>query len=166
MEKKAAASLSAEENTFPVMDQVDSAPKIDALLIQRDRFPQQIKIGCSHAELAAVVGDSLEVIYPFPDPVAVVLNGKGKLHNLKPNRALRDGNGVMYDVVCGDFLVVGLDAADFISLSPELMAKFEKHFHAPEMFIFSGPRITAVPLSDNIGFPFGPTYKGYATSNN
>ena len=37
------------------------------------------------------------------------------------NRALRDDDGDIYDIIAGDFLVVGLGEDDFCSLSPELM---------------------------------------------
>ena len=57
------------------------------------------------------------------------------------NRALRDEDGNMYDIVAGDFLVVGLGEEDFSSLSPELMKKYEEHFHQPEMFVRLGRSI-------------------------
>lgn len=65
------------------------------------------------------------------------------------NRALRDEDGEIYDIIAGDFLVVGLGEEDFSSLSPELMKQFEEHFHQPEMFVRMGRSIMALPLPDD-----------------
>ena len=66
------------------------------------------------------------------------------------NRALRDDDGDIYDIVAGDFLVVGLGEEDFCSLSPELMKQFEEHFHQPETFVRMGRSIMALPLPDDM----------------
>ena len=66
------------------------------------------------------------------------------------NRALRDGDGEIYDIIAGDFLVVGLGEEDFSSLSPELMKQFEEHFHQPETFVRMGRSIMALPLPDDM----------------
>ena len=54
------------------------------------------------------VGGCIEAIYPYEDPVALVCNEEGKLEGLPLNRALRDEDGDIYDVVAGTFMVVGL----------------------------------------------------------
>ena len=59
----------------------------------------------------------------------------GKLMGLPLNRALWDEDGLMYDVIAGTFLVVGLGEEDFVSLSPELAQKYEEEFHQPEAFL-------------------------------
>ena len=74
---------------------------------------------------------SAAATYPFTDPVAIVCNDEGKLLGLPMNRALRDEHGQTYDVVAGNFLVVGLGEEDFASLSPELAQKYEQFFHQP-----------------------------------
>lgn len=66
------------------------------------------------------------------------------------NRALRDDDGDIYDIIAGDFLVVGLGEDDFCSLSPELMKQFEEHFHQPETFVRMGRSIMALPLPDDM----------------
>ena len=54
----------------------------------------------------------------------------------------------MYDVIAGTFLVVGLGAEDFASLSPELAQKYEEHFHQPEAFLPLGRRLMVIPVPD------------------
>ena len=78
----------------------------------------------------------------------VVYNDDGKLMGLPLNRALWDEDGLMYDVVAGTFLVVGLGEEDFASLSPELAQKYEEEFHQPEAFLPLGRRLMVIPVPD------------------
>ena len=78
------------------------------------------------------------------------MNEEGKIEGLPLNRALRDDQGELYDIIAGDFLVVGLTEDDFGSLSPEQMDKFEKLFHQPECFMKMGRSIMALPLPDDL----------------
>ena len=77
-----------------------------------------------------------------------VYNDDGKLMGLPLNRALWDEDGLMYDVVAGTFLVVGLGEEDFVSLSPELTQKYEEEFHQPEAFLPLGRRLMVIPVPD------------------
>ena len=95
------------------------------------------------------VGGYIQAVYPYEDPVALVMDEEAKLTGKDLNRALRDQDGDIYDIIAGDFLVVGLGEEDFSSLSPELMEKFEKQFHQPEMFVRMGRSIMALPLPDD-----------------
>lgn len=76
------------------------------------------------------VGGTIQVVYPFPDEVGIICNDEGKINGLPINRPLRDENGEIYDIICGDFLVVGLDNENdtFKSLSKSQLKKFEKIF--------------------------------------
>ena len=97
----------------------------------------------------AVDGD-IEAVYPFEDSVGVICNEEGKLRGLPANRALRDEDGHIYDVIAGSFLVVGLGEEDFCSLSAEQIDKFEALFHQPEAFVKMGHSITAIPIPDSV----------------
>lgn len=96
------------------------------------------------------VGGSIEAVYPFEDNVGLIVNEEGKLEGLPLNRALRDDQGDIYDIIAGDFLVVGLTEDDFGSLTPEQLEKYEKHFHQPECFMRMGRSIMALPLPDDL----------------
>lgn len=60
-----------------------------------------------------MVGGCIEAVYPFDDPVAIVCNEEAKLEGLPLNRALRDEDGDIYDIVAGTFMVVGLTGRQF-----------------------------------------------------
>ena len=121
---------------------------LDVLLVKPNEHPQNISIGAELKDLQEAVGGSIDAVYPFADPVAIVYNDDGKLMGLPLNRALWDEDGLMYDVIAGTFLVVGLGEEDFVSLSPELAQKYEEHFHQPEAFLPLGRRLMVIPVPD------------------
>lgn len=129
--------------------QHEQAETMNVLLVRPNMYPQAVEIGCELEDLQKAVGGDIEVVYPFEEPVALVMNEEGKLNGSELNRALRDSEGTLYDIVAGDFLVVGLGEEDFCSLSPELMKQFEERFHQPEMFVRMGRSIMAMPLPDD-----------------
>lgn len=125
-----------------------NAKKLEALLIQPGKYPQNVTIGTELEDFQDAVGGTIAATYPFDDPVAIVYNDEGKLNNLPLNRALHDKHGQMYDVIAGTFLIVGEGEEDFASLSPELMQKYAGHFHQPEAFLKLGNRLLVYPIPD------------------
>ena len=126
---------------------------LSVLKIAPGQHPQQVEINNDLKALQQAVGGSIDAVYPFADPVAIICHDEGKLMGLPLNRALRDGSGEAYDVVAGTFLVVGLGEEDFASLSPELAQKYEEHFHQPEDFIQLGHRMMIVRVPDEAVSP-------------
>ena len=122
--------------------------ELDVLLVKPNEYPQKVTIGAELKDLQEAVGGTITATYPFTDPVAIVCNDEGKLLGLPMNRALRDEHGQTYDVLTGNFLVVGLGKEDFASLSPELAQKYEEHFHQPEAFLPLGRRLMVIPVPD------------------
>ena len=122
--------------------------ELDVLLVKPNEYPQKVTIGAELKDLQEAVGGTITATYPFTDPVAIVCNDEGKLLGLPMNRALRDEHGQTYDVLTGNFLVVGLGKEDFASLSPELAQKYEQHFHQPETFIRLGGHLVILPTPD------------------
>lgn len=106
---------------------------VEVLLVQPKKIPKKVSISRELKSLQKMVGGYISFTYPFKEDVGIVLNDEGKLLGLPFNRALRDENGDPYDIINGDFLVVGLTGDDISSLSPELMDKFEGLFHKPEV---------------------------------
>lgn len=122
---------------------------IDVLLIKPFMYPQKITIGCELEDLQKAVGGSIEAVYPFNDPVAIICNEEGKINGSELNRTLRNENGEVYDILAGDFLITGLTEDDFGSLSPELMKKYEEQFHQPEMYVRFGRGIMPLPVPED-----------------
>ena len=121
---------------------------LSVLKIAPRQHPQQVEIDNDLKALQQAVGGTIAAVYPFADPVAIICNDDGKLMGLPLNRALWDEDGLMYDVIAGTFLVVGLGEEDFASLTPELAQKYEEHFHQPEAFLPLGRRLMVIPVPD------------------
>ena len=122
---------------------------ISVLLVEPEKYPRPVEIGTELKDLQEAVGGFIETSYPFADKAGLILNDTGKIEGLPLNRALRDDDGTIYDVVAGSFLVAGLAGDSFGSLTPEQMSKYEQQFHQPEMFIHMGKGIMALPMPDD-----------------
>ena len=133
-----------------VVEEQHLPTKIDVLLVRPGMYPQPVQINYSLESLERAVDGSIEAIYPFADQVVLIVNAVGKHKGLELNRSLRDDRGNIYDILAGNFHVVGDGVTDFCSLSPKLMRKYEQFFHQPEVFINAGGLPLSVPLPDSM----------------
>lgn len=122
--------------------------EMTVLLIEPEARPKVVTMETGLKPLQEAVGGYIEAVYPFDDPIALIVNEEGKLDGLPLNRALRHKNGEVYDILAGNVLVVGLGEDDFTSLSPKMMDKYKEMFHHPEAFIHLGRSIIAVPIPE------------------
>ena len=122
---------------------------ITVLSVKPLREPCVITIPNKLRTLQDQVGGMIEAVYPFEDPVAIILNEEGKLNGSMPNRGLYDSSGNLYDVIAGTFLIVGLSEEDFCSLSEELSAKYMEKYKIPERMAFINGRIRMLPVTDS-----------------
>ena len=91
-------------------------------------------IDASLSGMQKIVGGCIQAVYPFEDPVAIVCSEEGKLDGLAPNRALRDADGSIYDVLCGTAFLCGLTADNFGDVPEELSEKYLRLFGPAEHF--------------------------------
>ena len=119
---------------------------IDVLLVEPGQYPRMTSIGSDLHSLQKAVGGAIEAIYPYDDPVAIVCAEEGKINGETLNRAIRDEDGDIVDIIAGTFFVCGLGEEDFASLPKELQDKYEEKFHQPESFLKLGSRIMAIPM--------------------
>ena len=120
------------------------------LLVNAEEYPKEIEIATGLESLQQAVQGNIEIVYPFDDPVGIICNEEGKLNGMKLNRALKNDQGEIQDILTGPFLVVGLGAEDFRSLTPDEMKKYEGIFHQPEAFVRMGKGIKSVPIPDEV----------------
>lgn len=116
------------------------------LAIQPGKMPEQVELDGSLESMQKFVGGTIQAVYPFPDPVAIVCNDEGKLMGLEHNRALRGEAGNVYDILCGPFFICGLGEEDFVSLPEELIQKYTQLFQHPELFLRVGNQLMVVPF--------------------
>lgn len=111
------------------------------LVIEPGKEPETVTGTLTLEYMQKTVGGYIEAIYPFEDEVALVCNGEGKLIGLKPNRALHDKAGNVYDIVFGTFMIVGLTDEDFGGLSDSQIMRYSLMFRNPETFDYYGDHV-------------------------
>ncbi len=118
------------------------------LVVEPGKKPYSKEISFSLESLQQQVGGYIQAVYPFKEPVALICNEEGKLEGHPLNRALKDDEGNIYDIVAGTFLIVGLGAEDFAPLTPELSAHFADFFKTPELFIKINGKLAVILAED------------------
>ena len=116
------------------------------LAVLPGKAPERMELDGSLESMQKFVGGTIQAVYPFSDPVAVVCNDEGKLMGLEHNRALRDEHGKIYDILCGPFFICGLGEEDFASLSEKFIDKYNRLFQHPELFLRVGNQLMVVPF--------------------
>ncbi len=116
------------------------------LKVEPGKKPEVIEIVDTLENLQEQVGGYIQIIYPFEDLVGIICNDEAKLIGMKPNRALYDAEGNIYDIIAGPMLIAGLSEDSFESLSPELLKKYEAMFHTPEEFAKIGNKVIVFPV--------------------
>lgn len=127
---------------------------MDVLLFEPGKYPRLVSVDTLE-EMQQLVGGWITATYPFDDPVAVVANDEGLLLDLPFNRMVDP-----YHPIVGNFFLAGIGKEDFISLSPELMEKYEKTLHDPQILV----RDSREPLQ-LAGIPVTPQQYQWITHN-
>ena len=121
---------------------------MDVLMVEPGKAPYETQIGNDLRSMQGAVGGYIQAVYPYEEPVALVCNEEGKLDGLPLNRALRDADGDIYDIIAGTFFIAGLGESDFTDLPHELAEQFTERFRQPELFAQVDGRIIAVPMPE------------------
>ena len=118
------------------------------LMIEPNREPRPSAINDTLEAMQQIVGGPIQAVYPFEEPVALVCNEEAKLDGLPPNRALRDEDGNVYDIVCGTFFLCAAppDSESFESLTEEQIDRYTRLFQRPEIFLRVNGEIVALPV--------------------
>ena len=98
MQTAAAAFLLGRRNPY-------QHRKNEVLVVRPMEMPAVQEIDHTLSAMQELVGGTIQAVYPFDDPAALIANDEGKLLGLPWNRALTDDHGVPYDIVCGTFLL-------------------------------------------------------------
>ena len=120
------------------------------LKIEPGKKPEAVEIRHTLEAMQETVGGLIQAIYPFEEPVALVCNDEGKLLSLPPNRALRNVDGDIYDIICGTMFLCGAPPGyqNFCSLTEEQIKKYTVLFRCPEVFIKTDAGIICIPVTE------------------
>ena len=121
------------------------------LVVEPMRVPYEKEMAPSLAEMQAVVGGTIQAIYPFEEPVALICNDEAKLLGMPLNRALYDSSGRIYDMVAGTFFLCNapLGSSEFTSLDDEQIQRFMCLFRYPELFVRIGSHVVAIQTKES-----------------
>ena len=122
------------------------------LLIEPGKTPRHTEIDGSLTGMQQVVGGYIQAIYPFEDPVALICNEEGKLLGLPLNRALKDEDGDIYDIIAGTFFLCGApqNNTGFTSLKKGFQEKCEERLGTPEVFLKLEDCIPCIPKFEEL----------------
>ncbi len=147
------------------LDNMRNREKITVLEIEPGKEPKTVEIYEDLYSLQNEVGGLIECVYPWDDSAGIIVNEEGKLMSLPLNRALRDNDGDIYDVVAGTMLVVGLTEDNFGSLTEEQIEKYSDMFKQPETVLYLDGNILALPKDDLKQIPVYLKPAEYAAAN-
>lgn len=110
---------------------------MQVIVVEPKKKPMVQDIGSDLESMQKIVGGSIEAVYPFDEPVALICNEEGKLLDLPLNRALRDDEGNVYDIISDTFFLCAAppDSDCFTSLTDQQVKTYLERFAMPEMFL-------------------------------
>lgn len=123
--------------------------KIDALIIEPQKYPRKVKIDHSPADLRRIVEGEVQSLKLPRTKIAIIVNKTAKREGLTWNRALCGSDGKVLEVVAGTMLLVGWnqDSDKYCSLSEEQLVLFEDRFHQPESFYILNGTLLVFPYT-------------------
>lgn len=106
------------------------------LLVEPGKAPIEKELSGTLASMQETVGGTIQAIYPFDEPVALICNDDGKLMNLPMCRSIHE----IGDIIFGNFFVCAAPpgSSEFASLSEEQTERFKERFRFPETFLRIG----------------------------
>ena len=120
---------------------------MQVVVVEPKKKPMVQDISPDLESMQKIVGDPIQAIYPCEEPVALICNEEGKLLNLPLNRALRDDEGTVYDIISGTFFLCAAppDSDRFAGLTDQQIKTYMERFSMPEMFLNVGGDLFVLP---------------------
>lgn len=121
------------------------------VMVEVGRNACEMELEDSLASMQHAVGGLIQAVYePGGRNAALICNEEGKLLGLPLNRALRDEEGEIYDIIVGTFFICGAptDSENFTSLTDEQIAYWLRRFAKPEFFVNVNGQIICVPVEE------------------
>ena len=105
-----------------------------------------VEIDDNLASYQKVVGGYIEVVAPYSDGVVFVCNEEGKLKGLPLNRAIRDVNGNVLDIIAGTAFLCDGSGEDLKGLDEHQLEAYLGQFLFPEEFAMLDGEIVVFPI--------------------
>ena len=118
------------------------------LKLEPGKKPEEADIPDTLCAMQEIVGGTIQALYPFSEPIALICNDEGKVLGLPFNRGLRDKTGKLYDVISGTFFLCGAPANSdcFASLTEQQSAWCLERFRIPELIFPLNGSLIVLPM--------------------
>lgn len=138
-------AINVEHDSFEIIRENE---KISVILVEPNKLARRIEIEDKLATLQQLVGGYIEEYMPFEDDIALIINEEGKLDGLPLNRAVRNEEGEIIDIVAGSFLIAyaPIESENFLSLPADLERKYFNMFRMPEKFFRTENGFESIPF--------------------
>ena len=139
------------ENYFEEFEEREHNKRMTVVACYPGKTAQVIEIEGSLESMQKFVGGSIQAVYPFNDPVAIICNDEGKLQNLPMNRYIPE----IRDVIAGTFFLCGAppEGENFASLTEEQLQRYTQRFYEPEQFCQLGKNLLVLRSDPETGDP-------------
>lgn len=111
---------------------MENQKKIKVVLLEPGKLARTAEIDASLAGMQKVVGGLIEPFYPFEEQVCIVCNEESKINGMRPNRSVKNDDGVMVDFIFGPAFICDCRGENLDSLSDEQIDRYGKMFRYPE----------------------------------
>ena len=117
---------------------MENEKKIKVVLLEPGKLARTVEIDASLAGMQKTVGGLIEPYYPFEEQVCIVCNEEGKINGMRPNRSVKNEDGVMIDFIFGR-------GENLDSLSDEQIDRYGKMFRYPEHLARVNDTLLGIP---------------------
>ncbi len=116
-------------------EEITEPSTVKAVLVEPGKPGRAVEIAPTLESLQQAVGGYIEEVHPFDESrLVLICNEEGKMMGLPQNRAFYDRNGELTDIICGSFLVAGIERENVASLTERQLAKMLDYFQSPEIY--------------------------------
>ena len=103
---------------------MENEKMIKVVMLEPGKLARAAEIDASLAGMQKTVGGLIEPFYPFEEQVYIVCNEESKINGMRPNRSVKNDDGVMVDFIFGPAFICDCRGENLDSLSDEQIEKF------------------------------------------
>lgn len=137
--------IGAEAKNYTVEFAMENEKKIKVVLLEPGKLARAAEIDASLAGMQKVVGGLIEPFYPFEEQVCIVCNEESKINGMRPNRSVKNDDGVMVDFIFGPAFICDCRGENLDSLSDEQIDRYGKMFRYPEHLARVNDTLLGIP---------------------
>lgn len=109
------------------------------LILEPGKHPRAADIPHSLHQMQAIVGGTIQAVYPWSERAALVCDDEGLLKDYPFNRKIGE------HAIFGTFFICGIDECDFSDLPNHLMLRFAQELHDPQILVRTPAGYIALP---------------------